>query len=293
MASPSGRELEPDLQLVPEVAPLPTESAALSFPPTDDSEPEPAADLPKGERDRKLELRRQRRELAIDYDFFKALVDDRYSRENPERRGIALTSEPEDQVWRDRRDVIAQQMLDQLGELSGEARRRLGAYNRDDRHQWEQRLQKQNLTLGPVELLTNTVFALYFPQDEPDQEPLAQVWSAIAFDYIRDLEVGETLIPLNPTIGTELRQSGSLAPWQGKVFTVALEAGQTLTANGVSDYPTVVGIYDPSGRSLLANSNERSWSGTVPQTGHYAIAIVSNAPQTVNYNLYLTVKAAP
>lgn len=292
-ASPSRGELDLDLQLAPEVAPLPTESAALNFPPTNDEEPEPEPDLPEAERDRKLELRRQRRELAIDYDFFKALVDDRYSRENPDRQGIPITAEPEDQVWRDRRDVIAQQMLDQLGELSGEARRRLGAYNRDDRRQWEQRLQKQNLTLGPVELLTNTVFALYFPQDEPDQEPLAQVWSAIAFDTIRDLETEAMLIPLTPTLGTELRHSGSLAPWQGKVFTVALEAGQSLTANGVSDYPTLVGIYDPNGRSLLTNANERSWSGQVSQTGYYGIAIVSNAPQTVNYNLYLTVKAAP
>lgn len=292
-ASPAGDELEPDLNLSPEVAPLPTQSAALNFPPTDDDEPEPSEDLPEAERDRKLELRRQRRELAIDYEFFAALVDYRYGQENPDRQGVPLTPEPTDQLWRDRRDVVAQQMLDQLQELSGEARRRLGSYGRDDRRQWEQRLQRRNLTLAPVELLTNTVFSLYFPKDEPDQQPLDQVWSAIAFDHIRALEVGETLISLSPTLGSELRHSGSLEPWQGKVFTVALEAGQSLTANGVSDYPTLVGIYDPSGRSLLENENERSWSGTVSQTGYYAVVIVSNAPRTVNYNLYLTVNDAP
>ncbi|TVQ58447.1 MAG: hypothetical protein EA366_06585, partial [Spirulina sp. DLM2.Bin59] len=289
----SPRVVEPELDLSPEVAPLPMESPSLNFPPTDDGEPEPSADLPAAERDRKLELRRQRRELAIDYDFFEALVEDRYGRAHPDRRGMRLTSEPADQLWRDRRDVVAQQILDQLQELSGEARRRLGAYSRDDRRQWAQRLERRNVTLAPVELFTNTVFSLYFPQDEPDQQPLDQVWSAIAFDYIRALEVGENLIPLTPIIGTELRHAGSLDPWQGKVFTVALEAGQSLTANGVSDYPTLVGIYDPNGRSLLANGNERSWSGQVSRTGYYTIAIVSNAPQTVNYNLYLTVKNAP
>ncbi len=292
-ASPAGSAAEPDLDLSPEVAPLPTESAALNFPPIDDDQPEPSADLPDAERDRKLELRRQRRELVIDYDFFEALVDYRYGQENPDRQGVRLTPESGDQLWRDRRDVVAQQMLDQLRELSGEARRRLGAYGRDDRRQWAQRLQQRNLTLAPVELLTNTVFSLYFPQDEPDQEPLDQVWSAIAFDHVRALEVGETLIPLSPTIGTELRHSGSLEPWQGKVFTVSLEAGQSLTANGVSDYPTLVGMYDPSGRSLLENDNDRTWSGQVSQSGYYTIAIVSNAPQTVNYNLYLTVNDAP
>jgi serine/threonine-protein kinase len=285
---------QPDLDLSPTLPPILPGSELLSFPPTDDPEPEPDADLPSQERDRMIDLRRQRQDLTIDYDFFQGLLRYKYEQKYPSRVGTVPTPDPDDEIWRNHRYTLAQQLLDTLSELSGEARRRLGQYDSGDRRVWRQQLQDLNLSFAVVELLTDSVFALYFPLSSPDDaEPLQQVWDAIAFDHVKTLTQGDNLIPLTPQLGEELRHGDSLEAWQGVVFTVEVTAGQFMQVNAVSDYPTVVGVYGPTGEPLLERETERVWSGTVQTTGTYAIAIASNAPQLVNYNLYLTLRSAP
>jgi serine/threonine-protein kinase len=285
---------QPDLDLSPTLPPILPGSELLSFPPTDDPEPDPDPDLPASERDRRIDLRRQRQGLAIDYEFFQALLRYKYEQKYPSRVGIAPTSDPDDEIWRNHQSDLAQQMLDTLSELSSEARRQLGQYDQGDRRAWRQQLQDLNLSFAVVELLTDSVFALYFPLSTPDDAAaLQQVWDAIAFDHVKALVNGQTLTPLTPQLSEELRHAGSLEAWQGGVFTVEVTAGQFMQVNAVSDYPTVVGLYDPTGEPLLERETERVWSGTVKTTGTYAIAIASNTPQLVNYNLYLTLRPAP
>jgi serine/threonine-protein kinase len=52
-------------------------------------------------------------------------------------------------------------------------------------------------------------------------------------------------------------------------------------------------VYSPTGRSnLLEDSQERTWSGQLPESGYYEFTIISNATAPVDYQLELTINDA-
>ncbi|MEM9541525.1 MAG: serine/threonine-protein kinase [Cyanobacteria bacterium P01_E01_bin.42] len=284
----------PDLDISPVVEP-PTPTAAqaegLSFPPIDDSEPEPSEDLPESERQRKLALRKRRLQMAIDYEFFQGLVREVVREKHPERRGTPSNA-PEDAAWREIIDVTAEQLLDRLENLSGDARGRLGSYRRVDRDRWRREVNELNASNRALVDLTDAAFFLDFPEWKDKDfldRAIGQVWHAIALDRVRALQEGtnlETLVIPESEASSSIE--GSLAAGEGKIFLVRLDGGRSISTTVLTDRAMGFSFYTPRGEALRSDSIELNWSGELPDTGFYQLAIISRSSESLNYRLTLT-----
>ncbi|WP_017303219.1 serine/threonine protein kinase [Spirulina subsalsa] len=294
----SEREILPELDDSPPVSPPPLEEdwtpENLSFPLTDDPEPDPDESLPLLEQERKLALRQRRLNLTIDYEFFQQLVQQQFLAQYPERRGRRLSNRPEDMVWRDRWDETATQVLDQLMFLSGEARRGLGSYRRRDRERWEVEVQRLDISPRVLYELTDRAFFHRFPEHKDRQflnEPIGQVWNAIALEKLRALRSGSALQKVSfPSGEDNVQLEGELDPGQGQVFLLRVEANQRLSINAITDRAVGLSLYAPNGQALLSGSDERAWSDTVNRTGLYEVVLLSRSAQSLNYRLSIKIE---
>lgn len=287
-------EETPELDISP-VVESPTPSAAqaegLSFPPINDSEPEPSEDLPESERQRKLALRKRRLQMAIDYEFFQALVQEVVREKYPQRKG-SPSNAPEDAPWREIIDVTAGQLLDRLENLSGEARGRLGSYRRVDRDRWRREVNELNASNRALVDLADAAFFLNFPEWKDKDflsKAVGQVWHAMALDRVKALQEGknlETLVFDEGQASTSIE--GSLAAGEGKVFLARLDGSQSIATSVLTDKAMGFSLYTPRGEALRSDSIELNWSGKLSDTGFYQIVIVSRSDATLNYKLTLT-----
>ncbi|MBP0022356.1 MAG: protein kinase [Cyanobacteria bacterium SBLK] len=283
-------ELDISPVIEPPISPA-AQAEGLSFPPIDDSESEPSQDLPESERQRKLALRQRRLQMAIDYEFFQALVREVVREKHPERKGTPSNA-PEDAPWREIIDVTAEQLLDRLENLSGEARGRLGSYRRVDRDRWRREVNELNVSNRASVDLADAAFFLDFPEwKERDflSKAIGQVWHAIALDRVKALQEGKNVETLVfPEGQASIALEGSLAPGEGKIFLARLDGSQSLATFALTDKAMGFSLYTPRGEALRSDSVELNWSGKLSDTGFYQIVIVSRSNETLNYKLTLT-----
>jgi serine/threonine-protein kinase len=258
-----------------------------------------SSDFSTEEQARKAALRDRQQSLNVDPRFLVKLTDETFAKRYPEQAGRTLTTEPKDAEWRERWDAIATKWLDILDQnLSPEARRGLGSYDKADRDGWKRTVNQLYVSSRALNDLTDARFFHLFP-DERGQEfidqPMGQVWQAIAFDTVNALKSGDRLERIRFESGQFSNQvSGSLAPGDGKVYIASLSAGQIMRLSiQAPRHSTLLSIYLPRPTSdtpfILEDSRDTQWSGSLPQSGFYEIVVVANASEAFNYTLNVSV----
>lgn len=269
---------------------VPQPSKKLDFPPLDDLEPEPETDLPKKEQKRQEILRLRRLDLGIKYDFYLELVNEEFWRQYPAKAGVVLTNQPEDKLWRSRWAQIATKTLEQLTFLSSQARRQLGTRTSADQDSWTQQANQLHVSSRALYDLADAQLRWHLPHlvgKDVNSEPIAQIWRGIVFDQLQALRSGKKLAQLTFSPETRITTvGGTLQPGEGKVYLAQLDAGQLQAVNLEAPYQVQLSIYSPTGNiNILEDSQQRYWSGEVSEQGYYEFIIVSQAPETIEYQL--------
>ncbi|MEM8638349.1 MAG: protein kinase [Cyanobacteria bacterium P01_G01_bin.54] len=274
-----------DFDLSPDPMGVTDPAQAQDFPLIEDGEPDPDERWSEAEKARRLSLRDQRRQLGINYDFFRALVQYAYGQEYPAAAGVVVTVDGP--LEREQWDRTAQRLLNQLASLSSDARRRLGRYPQTD--SLPDRAGGQ-ISAATLATLTAAAFANYFPAEFPTQTPesppLQQLWQAIAFDQAQALSRDGAILAL----AAPERRSGQLEPGQGQVYTLDVRAGQTLTANLTSDYTTIFAVQAPGGELLLKPGRDGFWSGRVEASGQYRLVLINAFADPMAFQLSVVVE---
>lgn len=238
-----------------------------------------------GQNDKDLVTRR--RELGIDRLFFNQLVDQRLAIQetNPENK----TDSKENA-----REKAAHDLLDKLGRLSPDALGQLGRYGIEQRSEWARRVNQLHLSSRALSNLVNIRFLKDFPELENQNfmdQPLGQVWYAIAFDTVKSLEAKKNyeLLTKDATQTTQ-KIMGKLESGEGKAYSISLPASKPMEIKLQASPDALLTIYSPTGREiLLNNSRTHQWSGILPESGYYEILVTSKAKEAFDYQLNLSV----
>jgi serine/threonine-protein kinase len=282
---------------------LPT---AVSFPPID-QEPTPTVEFSGEEQRRKEKLRDRRRNLLIDYNFYAKLVDQVFWQQNSQLRRRNLSNQPEDEQLREQWDKTASDLLDKLenANLSDEERRRLGKYSEADRERWQNEANQKFVSSRSLFNLTDAAYLALFPEysakalklsfDDFLENPLGQVWSAIAAERLKAIQSGKVLEEIKFDLGSiTKRVEGQLQPGEGKVYIAQLSAEQLMQVQLLSVPNVQLSVYKPKGRTpILENSSEQNWSGKLPESGYYEFVITANTSEAIAYQFNLMVETPP
>jgi serine/threonine-protein kinase len=248
---------------------------------------------------RKAALRSRRDALGVDTAFLVKLTDAQFYETYPRQRGRQLTDGPDDAVWRERWDAIAADWLDHIeATLSAQARQRLGRYGESDRAQWKQTANRLYVSSAALYDLTDARFFHQFPDQQRQNfidRPIGQIWHGIADDQVRSMQAGQNLQNIQFAPGTtSYERSGQLAPGDGVIYTLNAREGQRMQLNVDAPQNDVrVSLYLPRPTAdlpaLLEDARSLNWSGELPQSGYYEIAIVSVSNQPTRFRLALSV----
>jgi len=271
--------------------------------PTNDPEPQPPPEFSTVERQRKEDLRKQRKNLGIDYNFYTNLVNEEFWTKYPQERGRTLGTGEEDTKVRQQWDTVAADILTQLDQLnlSAAVRQNLGKYQEADLTSAKAEANESHVGSRTLFDIADARFFKQFPEQRGTEfikKPLGQVWQAIVVDNVRAVKNKEILEEIVfDSKATNKKISSNLKPGRGKVFIARLTAGQEMKVNLTTDKPdkkTLFSIYSPTGKAtLLEDSRERTWSGKLPESGYYEFVVVSDDPDPLTYQLELTVEKLP
>ena len=233
-----------------------------------------------------------RRQLGIDYYFFIQLADEVFYLKYPEQKGKILTDNPVDRIWRQRWDIVAQELLNQLQSLSSSSRKKLGQFSQADINQWKAEVNKLNLSRQALYDLSDAQFYYQFPDYPRNQNLLnslmGQVWQGITADQLQNLKDKKTLEKVRFRRQKNSKTlEGTLKPGMGKAYIANLKAGQSLQVDVQSSSDLMLlSIYTPrAGQSLIEDSQTRYWSGKTPSSGYYEFIVISQAKEEVDYEL--------
>ncbi|HEY9672937.1 MAG TPA: serine/threonine-protein kinase [Waterburya sp.] len=280
------------------VEPQPTETSPVASPSTEPT-PSPSSSFSPEEQRRKEALQQRRVALDIRYNFYASLVNEEFWKQYPSQQGRTLSSEPDDADWRAKWDAIASDLLAQLNRLnlSDAARRQLGGYTEADLNRVKAEANQLHVGSRSLYDIADVKFLQAFPQEKGKNfisKPIGQVWQAIVADTLSAVKTGdafERIVFAPGAISKEV--SGTLKPGQGKVLIAGLSANQTMKVNLQTRGKVLLSIYSPSGKTtLLEDSSDRTWSGSLPESGFYEFVVVSTSSEPVNYQLNLTVENA-
>jgi serine/threonine-protein kinase len=242
---------------------------------------------PKEDGQNNKDLVTRRRELGIDRLFFNQLVDQRLAIQetNPENKTDSKEKA---------RDKAAHDLLDKLARLSPDALGQLGRYGIEQRSEWARRVNQLHLSSRALSNLANIRFLKDFPELENQNfmdQPLGQVWYAIAFDTVKSLEAKQNyeLLTKDATQTTQ-QVTGKLESGEGKAYSISLPASKPMEIKLQASPDALLTIYSPTGKEvLLDNSRTHQWSGILPESGYYEILVTSKAKEAFDYQLTLSV----
>ncbi|PLZ32526.1 serine/threonine-protein kinase [Fischerella thermalis] len=256
---------------------------------------DPLAKYSPAERARKERLRDRRQRLGIDENFYVSLVNQVFWENNPSLQRRSLTDEPEDTRLRAQWDKTAEQLLQKLTLLSSESRKKLGTYGRGDRDRWKVEVNKLNVSSRALYDLADAAFFQQFPEQESKNfidQPIGQVWHAFVADKLSTILARSAFGKINFDPNTTTKTvSGNLRSSAGKVFIADLRQNQLMKVNLAANPQVLWSIYSPTGKYLfLEDSQKRSWSGELPESGFYEFVVVSRSSQPLSYQLTLNVE---
>ena len=242
---------------------------------------------PKEDGQNNKDLVTRRRELGIDRLFFNQLVDQRLAIQE-------TNSENKTDSKEKARDKAAHDLLDKLARLSPDALGQLGRYGIEQRSEWARRVNQLHLSSRALSNLANIRFLKDFPELENQNfmdQPLGQVWYAIAFDMVQSLEAKKNyeLLTKDATQTTQ-QVMGKLESGEGKAYSISLPASKPMEIKLQASPDALLTIYSPTGQEiLLDNSRTHQWSGILPESGYYEILVTSKAKEAFDYQLTLSV----
>lgn len=251
--------------------------------------------LSEAELDLKQALRDRAIELGVDWGYLSSLTDQLFFEQNPDRQGTQLTDQPADEPLRAEWYAIADDNLDLIeANLSTAARKRLGRYNPSDRDRWQRQVNQLYVSTNALYDLTDARFNQLFPGRVKEgfvETPIDQIWLALAQDQVNALESGDNLTEVTFEQGAfSQQQQGNLSPGQGHVYILNLSAGQLLRLNlQAPPDSTRLSVYVPVPTDelphILADSDQNTWAGELPQSGYYEVVVVSRASAPIAYSL--------
>jgi serine/threonine-protein kinase len=109
------------------------------------------------------------------------------------------------------------------------------------------------------------------------------------------MENGENLTEITFAEGSfNQQQQGNLNPGQGQIYILNLSAGQLLRLNlQAPPESTRLSLYVPVPTDeqphILADANQNTWAGELPQSGYYEVVVVSQADNVTPYRLTVAV----
>lgn len=241
---------------------------------------------PKEDGQNNQDLVTRRRELGIDRLFFNQLVDQSLAIQDTNSQNKSTSKE---QAW----EKAANNLLDKLTPLSPDALRGLGRYGIEQRSEWARRVNQLHLSSRALTNLVNIRFLKDFPELENQNfmdQPLGQVWYAIAFDTVKSLEAKQNYELLTKdTTQTSQQIMGKLEPGGGKAYAISLSASKPMEIKLQASPDALLTIYSPTGQEvLLDNSRTHQWSGILPESGYYEILVTSKAKEAFDYQLTLS-----
>jgi serine/threonine-protein kinase len=256
---------------------------------------DPLTKYSPAERARKERLRNHRQRLGIDENFYLSLVNQVFWENNPSLQRRSLTNEPADAQLRAQWDQTAEQLLQKLTVLSSESRQKLGTYGGGDRDRWKVEVNKLNVSSRALYDLGDAAFLEQFPEQESKNfidQPIGQIWHAFVADKLSAILARSAFQKINfdPNRTTKT-VSGNLKSSAGKVFIADLRQNQLMEVKLAANPQIVWSIYSPTGKYLfLQDSQKRSWSGELPESGFYEFVVVSRSSQPLSYQLTLNVE---
>ncbi|MBD1890220.1 serine/threonine-protein kinase [Coleofasciculus sp. FACHB-SPT9] len=270
-----------------------------SSPPVDQENP--SSQFSPAEQARKQQLRDRRQSLGVNYNFYVNWVNEVFWTQNPNQRGRTLGNGPENEQLREQWDRIATELLDKLDQakLPGAARQRLGSYGAADRDRWKGQVNQRNLSSRALYDLADVVFFQVFPEQRGRDflnQPVGQIWHAIAGEKVKAVQSQEALETIRFASGAVgKRVSGTLQPGEGKAYIGNFAQNQLLAVNFTGSSKLRLSLYPPTSTfpPILEDSTEKTWSGTLPQSGYYEFIVVSEASQPVDYQLDIGVENPP
>lgn len=250
-------------------------------------------------------LQNRREALGIDKRFFTQLVDASFYAEYPEWDGRTLSDAPEDAIWRDRWNAIADAWLNTLdAHLSATARSQLGSYTTQNTTERSREVgQQYHLSSRALNDMADAKFFQLFPA--PNQSfmddhskftntNMGQIWHGIATDELQKVREGNTLKELVFNGSDSLQATGSLAAGEGQAYIFQLTQGQQLNVDVDVPYRAAqISVYPPNLRkepAFLEDSTETQVIKSLPQDGYYEVVIVSISETPFNYTLSLSVQ---
>ena len=258
----------------------------------------PEVNFSPAEKQRKQKLSDRREELEINYNFYVRITNDIFWEKYPSLKGRILRDSPEDESLRAEWDQTAAEVLEQLSELSSESRRQLGTYTLSVLANWKAEINKINVASRSLYDLGDVAFFSKFPEQRSKnfiKQPIGQVWYGFVNDQLNailDRSAFQRLV--FPEGATAKTVSGSLKPGRGKVFIAGLAKNQNLEVKLEANSKVLISIYSPTGKiKFLEDSQERSISNTLPETGFYEFVVVSTASETLNYQLTIIAENPP
>ncbi|MBD1916750.1 MULTISPECIES: serine/threonine-protein kinase [Cyanophyceae] len=255
--------------------------------------------LSEAERDRKQALRDRAVALSVDWSYVTSLTDQLFYEQNPDRQGTQLTDQPQDEPLRIAWDAIAANNLDLIeANLSTDARSKLGRYNPTDSDRWKRQVNALYVSSNALYDLADARFSQLFsgrPREGFVETPVDQIWFALAQDQVNAMESGENLTEVTFEQGTfNQQQEGNLSPGHGQIYIVNLTAQQLLRLNlQAPPESTRLSLYVPVPTDelpyILADAEQNTWAGELPQSGYYEIVVVSQAENVIPYRLTVAV----
>jgi serine/threonine-protein kinase len=244
---------------------------------------------------RREQIRNQLQAMQVNPDFFETLVNQSYLQAHPERGDRLPGAGPDEAPARDAWFEVANAWLTRLSILPPQVRSNLGRYSSSDYEAWARTVSRQAL---PVSAFREMVAARYravfpdLPLPERFDQPLGQVWYAIAADAAALLSNSPPPQTLSVAPNQETSSQGSLGPGESRVFLVSGLPGQTLQLNLDAGSGVRLAIFDSRGATLLPGSSDtRTWSA--PGSGSYRLLLTSVAAGTETFALQLRSATAP
>ncbi len=263
-------------------------------PPVKAIAPTQLPDFSNSEQSRKQQIQARQDQLGIDSPFLVNLVNQAFYAKHPELNGQKLGTGAADSGLRAEWDELALQFLDQLQGLSSEARSRLGQYTDGDVRDRQAAAAQLNLSSRALNDLTDAQFFHWFPavsrQGNLLNQPMGQVWQAIAVDKLQALRSGNALERIEfPADQSSYQVNGTLKPGQSKAYLASFTQNQALQLKLQAAGSTRLSVYPPSRKAtaILEDSTDTNWSGKLTETGLYEITIASDSQNSVTYTLDL------